>query len=500
MNPAILPHTISLNLSQLYGSNKALVDVATGREWDYKVLYLQAQKWKCFFASQSLTEGDVVVWVAKNSIDFFAALLAAKETSITLLPLNWRESQQVHKHIITLAEPSLILYEDQFESLVDSFQPVDRIKCFGIYEIDQVLVGDVASFTAKASHEQTPWYLLFTSGTTGEPKAVIYNWTMHVTNVDNVLSLVEVTDHEYNLSALPHYHTAGINLFAMPTLMQGGCVQVYAEANPSQLLNDMQNQPVTSVLFIPTLFQKMAELVEFEQAEFPVEQFNIVASGGAPISKELWQLWFEKGLVIQNGCGLTESGPTLFLQTKEEALKQPTAVGNVVKHTHVRLVGPDSSDVDEGEPGEILIKGEAVTPGYWRSANATKSSFYRGWFRTGDVAQRIESQYHIVDRMNDLFICGGECVYPSEIEQVINQLDAVDEVVVMGEPHRVWGETGVAIVVCKPGLFVTKDQVLDFCRENLARYKVPKRVEFADELPKTATGKIRRGLVRNWVA
>lgn len=499
MNPMIDPLKLSHALAQQFGDRAALVDVTTDRAWSYRDLFQQTQLWKAFLHQRHVKPGDVVIWIAKNSIDFFAVLFAAKELGVTLLPLNWRESNQVQQRIVDVAKPSLILYEPIFETTLAHLQPLHKAKSQNISLINlNELDGDGVDIPVVVD-ERTPWYLLFTSGTTGEAKAVIYNWTMHIANVKNVQSMVDITPDDINLSVLPHYHTAGINLFALPTLMLGGCVRVYAEANPSALLKELINESITIALFIPTLFQKIADLPDFQKNENLPTSFKLIASGGAPLTKALWYVWQDKGIVIQNGCGLTESGPTLFLQTKAEALKMPTAVGQVIRHTQVKLIGPDGSEVHEGEAGEIWIRGAAVTPGYWRSVEHNRAAFKDQWFRTGDVAALHEGQYQIVDRMNDLFICGGECVYPSEIEQMISNLEGIEEVVVMGEPHRIWGETGVALVVCKPGYFLTQESVLKFCKENLARYKVPKRIEFIDELPKTATGKIRRGLVRNWV-
>lgn len=499
MNPMIDPLKLSYALAHQFGDRPALVDIATNRAWSYEDLFQQTQRWKAYLHQSHVMPGDVVIWVAKNSIDFFAVLFAAKELGITLLPLNWRESNHVQQRIVDLAKPALILYEPIFEKMLTHLQPLHKAKSQNISLIELHDIGNTGIDIAVTIDERTPWYLLFTSGTTGDAKAVIYNWNMHVANVKNVQSMVDITPSDINLSVLPHYHTAGINLFALPTLMLGGSVRVHAEANPIALLKELTNESITTALFIPTLFQKIADLPEFKNKETLPNSFKLIASGGAPLIKALWVSWQAKGVVIQNGCGLTESGPTLFLQTKSEALNSPTAVGQVVKYTQVKLIGPDGSEVHEGEAGEIWIRGAAVTPGYWRSVDHNRAAFKNDWFRTGDVAVLVEGQYQIVDRMNDLFICGGECVYPSEIEQMINRFDGVEEVVVMGEPHRIWGETGVALVVCKPGYFLTQKDVLAFCKENLARYKVPKRIEFIDELPKTATGKIRRGLVRNWV-
>lgn len=493
------PLHLSESLSSQFGKKPALIDVSSNREWSYFELFEQTQKWARYFAVKQLKRGDSVVWLSKNNIDFFAALFATKELGLTLLPLNWRESLSVQISVVSLSNPSLIIYEELFESTAIHLQ---RLQGVTAAELSTVRSHDFSESPVEIirNHDQkAPWYLLFTSGTTGTPKAVIYNWQMHLANVENLFGIASLSSEDCTASALPHYHTAGINLFALPMLMVGGSVRVYQDANPESLFADLLNLKINVALFVPTLYQKMADLDEFESIKTKASSLKLMASGGAALSESLWKLWHAKGITIQNGCGLTESGPTLFLQTKQEAEDYPCAVGNCVESTEVKLVGPDGSQVDEGESGEIWIKGDAVTPAYWRNAKSNSRAFRDDWFRTGDVAQFRQGQYHIVDRMNDMFICGGENVYPSEIEEIISKYSGVEEVVVLGESHRIWGETGVAFVVCKPGNFLNEEEVLNFCKARLARYKVPKRIEFVDELPKTATGKIRRGIVQKWV-
>lgn len=488
--------TATQALQDEFGKRPALIDAATNESWSYEDLQAQVENWLGFFQTRQLKQGDVVVWIAKNRLDFFAILFAAREAGLTLLPLNWRESLTVQLSILNLAQPALLVYDGLFKETAVHLQ---RLRGASAVVIDDVVSVEwpIADPTPMASDQ--PWYLLFTSGTTGVPKAVIYTWDMHLANVHNVCAMIDLGPDDQTLSALPHYHTAGINLFALPVLMKGGSVRLHVDPEPIALLQDLEHQPVTVLLLVPTLYQKIADCSGFTALNQRAKPFRLLASGGAPLSHSLWQQWADQGLIIRNGCGLTESGPTLFLQTEQEAIDQPTAIGNTVPGTEVRLVGPDGTDVNLGETGEFWIKGASVTPGYWRNTKANNLAFRDGWFRTGDLGRQDEQQYQIVDRLNDMYICGGENVYPNEIEDLLLKYHGIEEVVVMGESHRIWGETGVAFVVQRPGYFLTTDEVMQFCRARLARYKVPKRIEFVDELPKTATGKIRRGIVQSWV-
>ncbi|EAR09716.1 class I adenylate-forming enzyme family protein [Reinekea blandensis] len=474
----------------------ALIDADSAEQWSYQDLHRQVQNWCGFLKAKGLQSGQVVVWITRNRIDFFAALFAAQKTGVVLLPLNWRESLSVQVSILKLASPSLIIYEHLFQ---DASIHLQRLTGTQSVDVADVVTQNWPAASLPKQPSDVPWYLIFTSGTTGVPKAVINTWDMHEANVRNVASRVALSEQDQTLSILPQYHTAGINLFALPVLMNGGSVRVYAEADPDKLLDDLKNTPINLILLVPTLLQKLADTAGFTELPQHRSAFKLFASGGAPLSHSLWQQWQATGFVIQNGCGLTESGPTLFLQTYEEAENQPCAIGNPVPNTDVRLVGPDHQDVEPGEPGEIWIRGDAVTLGYWRNSKANSMAFVGEWFRTGDIARREHDQFTLVDRMSDMYICGGENVFPNEVEDVLLHFRGVEEVVVLGEPHPLWGETGVAFVVQTPGYFLKADDLQTFCRTRLARYKVPTRIEFVDELPKTATGKIRRGIVLNWV-
>jgi fatty-acyl-CoA synthase len=211
----------------------------------------------------------------------------------------------------------------------------------------------------------------------------------------------------------------------------------------------------------------------------------------------LLKVWEERGVALQQGYGMTETSPAVLALDREDAARKAGSSGKPVLHTEVRIVRPDGTDADVGELGELWVKGPNVTPGYWNRPEANASSFTDGWLHTGD-ATRVDEEgfYYIVDRWKDMYISGGENVYPAEVENVLHQLGAIAEAAVIGIPDPQWGEVGLAIVAVKPGQRLTEADVFAHCAANLARFKCPRQVRFVDALPRNATGKIHKPTLR----
>jgi fatty-acyl-CoA synthase len=220
-------------------------------------------------------------------------------------------------------------------------------------------------------------------------------------------------------------------------------------------------------------------------------------SGGSALPPSIVKEYADRGIIIQQGFGMTETGPTVFLITREDALRKAGSVGKPVMHTDVRILDRDGNELGPDEVGELCIRGGNVTTGYWNRPEATAEAIVDGWLHSGDAARYDEEGfYYIVDRWKDMFISGGENVYPAEVENVIYQHPAVAEVAVIGVPHPKWQEVGKAIIVLKEGQSVSEEEIIAFCQGRLARYKIPKSVAFMDVLPRTAAGKVLKRELR----
>jgi len=220
-------------------------------------------------------------------------------------------------------------------------------------------------------------------------------------------------------------------------------------------------------------------------------RLKLVINGGAPCPMPVFERFWEKGVDFKTGYGLTEAGPNTFWLPQADVRRKPGAVGLPLMHVDVRVVRPGGAECAPGEPGELLIRGPHVTPGYWNNPEATAAAIRDGWLHTGDLAVHDEEGYYsIVGRLKDMIISGGENVYPAEVESALYRHPAVREAALIGVPDALWGEVGRAIVVREPGQPLDEAGLIAFLRERLARYKVPKSVVFVDALPKTGAGKI----------
>jgi len=300
---------------------------------------------------------------------------------------------------------------------------------------------------------------------------------------------IDLNSQDVNINVLPTFHIGGLGLYACPTFHAGGTLVVMRAFDPGEFLRLVQTWKVTKLLLVPSIYLVLSQFSEFDQ--YDLSSVEHWASGGSSLPPSLVQQFAEKNIIIQQGFGMTETGPTVFLITKEDAVRKAGSVGKPVLHTDVCIMDRERTVLGPDEVGELCIRGGNVTTGYWNRPDATREAIIDGWLHSGDAAKYDgEGFYYIVDRWKDMFISGGENIYPAEVENVIYQHPAVAEVAVIGVPHPKWQEVGKAIVVLKQGQTLSEAEVIEFCQGKLARFKIPKSVVFTDVLPRTAAGKV----------
>ena len=339
---------------------------------------------------------------------------------------------------------------------------------------------------------------MYTSGTTGQPKGAIITHGMTFWNCVNLGGPAYISPSSVLLTVLPLFHTGGLNCYTNPVLHAGGTVLIMRAFDPGlalALISD-RSRGINVFFGVPSIYQFMSQHPSFATSDF--SRLVIGGVGGAPMPVPLLKVWEERGVALQQGYGMTETSPAVLTLDREDAKRKAGSSGKPVLHTEVRIVRPDGSDAAIGELGELWVRGPNVTPGYWNRPDADHSSFTDGWLHTGD-ATRVDEEgfYYIVDRWKDMYISGGENVYPAEVENVLHQLAAVAEAAVIGVPDQQWGEVGMAIVAVKPGQAVTEIEIHAHCAANLARFKCPRLIQFVDALPRNATGKIHKPTLRN---
>lgn len=436
--------------------------------------------------------GDRVSILAVNAVDVFEVQFACWRLGAILNPLNWRLAVPELEFITGNAEPKVLVHDLEYRAtaLVLPGCRIERGSSDSEYEL--------AIAAAEPLEEPvTPdlddvLCLMYTAGTTGRPKGALITYGMTFYNAVNIGMAVDLTSRSVCLTVLPTFHTGGLNLYANPTFHLGGTVVVMRAFDPSEtlrLLSDA-NLGITHFFGVPAHYLFMAQLPDFEAADFS----RLVATGlgGAPAPTPLLETWAKRGCPLMQGYGMTETSPTAIVLSADKVIEKQGSCGLPVLHTEVRIVDSSGCDVPQGEVGELWVRGPNVTTGYWRRPDANQESFTDDWFHTGDAARQDEDgYYYIVDRWKDMYISGGENVYPAEVENAIYELESVGEAAVIGVADERWGEVGQAIVVVKAEYRLTEDELLEHCRRRLAKYKVPKSVVFIDQpLPRNAAGKV----------
>jgi fatty-acyl-CoA synthase len=337
---------------------------------------------------------------------------------------------------------------------------------------------------------------MYTAGTTGRPKGAVLTQGASFWNVINLETDLYFTPHDRNLLVLPMFHIGGIGLFTLPMIYVGGTVVIQRAFEPAETIRLLKEENVTLFFGVPAVFLFLIQHPDFHPEAFA--QARVVMSGGAPLPVSLVRQYHAAGIVLQQGFGMSEAAPSIATLGKDRSLKKAGSIGRALFHLEARVVDDDLKDVPTGAVGELVIRGPNLMQGYWNRPEATAEAFAGGWFHTGDLARMDEEgDLTIVERKKDMFISGGENVYPAEVENGIFELPQVSEAAVVGIPDEKWGEVGRAVVVLKGAQPLSEREILDHLKRRLAKYKIPKKVVFVDRLPRNAAGKVLKTELRD---
>jgi fatty-acyl-CoA synthase len=492
----------------------ALIDQASGRRYTYGEMNDRAARLAAYLRDAwGVVRGDRVAILAKNSTEYFEFQSACVKLGALMLPLNWRLAEQELRFILQDSGAVGIVYDAEFADRIPPLMGaplVNRLRLnsgsafmdeFPEYEsaIDATHARVVMS--PQTTHDD-PTLIMYTAGTTGRPKGVLITHGMMLWNAVNITTPTGLNHDSLFYCVLPTFHIGGLNLYVNPLLHLGGTSIIARQFDAGLTLRTLSDPDlrVTHMFGVPSIYLFMSQHPDFDATD--LSTVHSWGCGGAPMPVALLEQYTRRGIVIQLGFGMTETSPTVFLIDKHRALSKPTSVGKPLQHTRVRVVREDFSDCAPGEIGEVVICGPNVTPGYWQRPDANRDSFTldvygQRWLHSGDAGMTDdEGCIYIVDRYKDMYISGGENVYPAEVEQVLYGIDGVAEAAVIGVPDARWGECGMAILVVKPGCTLDPDAVIAHCAANLAKFKVPRQVVFIDLLPRNAAGKVLKYALR----
>ncbi|AKI03342.1 acyl-CoA synthetase (AMP-forming)/AMP-acid ligase II (plasmid) [Hoeflea sp. IMCC20628] len=470
----------------------AFIEAGSGREWRFSEINSAANAVAAGLGQAGLCSGDRLAILCLNRVEFFITLFACQKTGIILCPLNWR---QPAAELIETLEPvgaKALIHDAAQAELAGDVGSVCGIRNFAIETDISAWIETGATVPATKILPDQPWYLLFTSGTTGRPKAVIQTAQMAWANAVNISQATRMTADDRSVNFLPLFHTAGINLYTLPLFLLGGCSTVLLKFEPGQIFDLLKQGKITQFFGVPAIYQVFSLLPDVAEINWSVIRCGC---GGAPLPEPLIRLFASHGAKVLNGMGMTETGPTVFLMDPENAERKIGSVGRAQMLTEMRLEGVAAG---ERGAGEIQLRGPNITPGYYLNERATRDAFTEdGWLRTGDVGRRDEDGYiFIVDRIKDMYISGGENVYPAEVERVLNEHADVLEAAVISMPDAKWGEVGAAFIIARPGATLDPAELRSWSRERMAAYKVPVKVTLVQDFPRTAAGKVRKPELR----
>ncbi|HEX2350557.1 MAG TPA: long-chain fatty acid--CoA ligase [Ktedonobacterales bacterium] len=479
--------------AQLSPERIGLVDTASGAHLSYRTLNLRARALAAWLAERhGVRQGDRVAALAANSPEYLDAFFACALLGAILTPLNWRLTPPELAGILRDCEPVALLCDEAQRALAEA-----GVRAAGLATplldmasfpgADAVLAARAAPFATDDGEEIA--LILYTSGTTGVPKGAMLSHRMLTWNAINTQISWGLRENDIAPISAPFFHAGGLNVLTTPLYHLGGTVVLQRDTSPAETLRVIAAERCTVAFAVPTVFQMMMERPEFQTADLASLRFCITGGSSCPLP--IIAGYAARGLEFRQGYGLTEVGVNCFSLAPEDAVRKAGSVGRPVFHSRARLVDEQGRDVAAGAVGELALAGPHVCSGYWRRPQATAEAMPDGWWRTGDLAQvDDEGYYFIVGRRKDMFISGGENVYPAEVEGALAQHPGIAEVAVIGRPDARWGEVGLAVVVPRqPGALSAQD-VLMFCDGRLARYKIPKAVVFTDILPRNAMGKV----------
>jgi fatty-acyl-CoA synthase len=469
--------------------------VHEGQRYSYADVYDRASRAARVLRDLGVGHGDRVAYLGRNLPSLPETLFAAGMLGAVFVPLNTRLAAPELAVLIGDCEPSVLIWDTGLAKTVSDLSHLVLVRHViptGRYES---LIGSTAAADLDEPVGLDELCMIqYTSGTSGRPKGVLLSHSNIAWNSYNMLIDVDVRVDEVSLVSAPMFHTAALNQLFLPTFLKGGASVLMTSFDPASALSLIAEYRVTWMFGVPAMFSAMTRTPEWGSAD--LSSVRILMCGGAPVPETLIRSYTERGLTFAQGYGLTETSPgALFLRAPESVRKTGSA-GTPCFFTDVKVVRPDLTDAAAGETGEVLVSGPNVTSGYWRQPDTTDAAFTRdGWFRSGDAAATdAEGYVFIRGRLKDMFVSGGENVYPAEIEEVLCQHPAIAECAVIGVPDDQWGEVGRAVVVLRSP--VTADDILGFLDGKLARYKIPRSVVFTDSLPRNAAGKLLKSKLR----
>ncbi len=451
-------------------------------------------------AALGVRAGDRVAHLGPNDVATFETLFAAGRLGAIFVPLNTRLTATEIGSLLEDCAPALLVYGAESAALVAELSPGPPLVAIDpgsrVGEGFEELIARGGAVPATDVGLDDDAVILYTSGTTGIPKGAVLTHGNLTFNTINQLAHLDVLSTDVVVCTSPLFHATGLGQVNLPTLFKGGTVVVTPKFDPAWLLRTIGELRITAFSAVPTMLQLLCDHPDWAAAD--LSSLRYVNYGGSSVLPRVARAWLERGVRVVQGYGMTEASPAVTMELPDAPPGRPVSAGVPHFFSDVALLDPEGEPRARPGVGELLVRGPNVFRGYWNRPDETTAAFTAdGWFLSGDVARLDEDgNTYIVDRVKDLIISGGENVYPAEVEAAINAQPEVLDCAVVAVPDERWGEVGAACVVRREGTSLDEKELRVRLDGTLARFKIPKHVRFVDELPRNATGKVRRADLR----
>jgi long-chain acyl-CoA synthetase len=495
-----------------YPNKEAVYDVRKNVRFTYKEWSLQVNRLANALLKEGVKKGERVSSFLFNTEELATAFFACAKIGAVFNPINFRLMSEEVAFILADASPKVVLFEKTLEPVVAAIE--GRFDTISFWYID----GDTPEYAAnyqeklaRSSEEEIVaevdendlYAIMYTSGTTGRPKGVLHRHRNMVEQSLLVIAATKLEAADVGLVTAPMFHCAELHCAILPRVHVGASNVILHQFNPKTVLQLIEKEKITKFFAAPTMWNM---LLQEDLSQYDISSLKLGLYGAAPMAPSLVHACHEKlGIMLVQAYGMTEMGPAITFLSEKDQLRKAGSAGQACLNHDIRVVrtkedGPSDPDdiVPAGETGEIIVQGPCMMLGYFNRGEATEKAMYKGWYHSGDIGYLDDEGYLWVnDRVDDMIISGGENIYPREVEDLLHAHAGVLDVAVVGQPDDRWGETVTAFVV-KKDLEITEQELDEYCKnsDKLANYKRPRKYVFLDALPRNASGKIQKFVLR----
>ncbi|WAA10132.1 class I adenylate-forming enzyme family protein [Fervidibacillus albus] len=502
---------LNVNIGELMTHRAYLSPEAEGyvgrKTYSFSEMNRRVNQFAHYLQQENIQAGERIALFCKNHEDFITSFFSAAKIGVITVPINWRLQTSEIVYILQNTEPTLLIYDVEFEEKIKDVLQHVSVKTVqaGDERFDPFIDSFPTDEVRPVSKGDDTILIMYTSGTTGKPKGAMITHTNLLAASIGMSHVIDWWFGDRFLSVAPFFHIGGFAPI-ITNVHNGSTSVLMANFDPFAVWKTIEEEKITTMMTVPVMLQYMLKVFDKEKMNY--RSLRNITCGASPVPESLIKAYDRLGIPIQQVYGITEYTGAVSFWKKIMGEDKIQSMGKTVFHGKVKIVDPDTNEeLPPNRVGEIVCSGPQVFKGYWRNGEETKKVLNHGEYRSGDIGKIDEDGFiYVIDRLKDMIISGGENIYSSELENVISSHPDVVEVAVVGIPDEKWGEVPKAFVVKKESSPLQMEDIIQFCQNQLASYKCVKKVEFINELPRNASGKVlkhvlktKKQSIKNWL-